>query len=315
MKKNKYNNITLGIIGYGSIGKVHTRNLKKMGYSFLICDPKIDNTEKKYLKKISQINEKCSSVIIASPNNMHQKYFNYFVKIKKHVFIEKPFSHEIKKTKKILNIAKKNKTVLAINYNLRVRKSILLLKKILKNVKIIYWSNFLMSSNILKWRKKYLFRKNYTHEKIAGGIIFDSIHEIDLNNFLFNNVEFLNSYKNNYDKNIFNNASFANINLLINKKFCSNIQLDYKGNPDQRKINILTDKGLISVDIKKNNLKIYGTKNNLKFLKTFNPEKNNDYKFMLQNFISCVRNKSTKPICNVEDGLRNIKIVLRANEK
>ena len=286
-----------------------------MGYKFIICDPKIDNTEKKYLKKISLINETCSCVIIASPSNKHHEYLNYFIKRKKHIFIEKPFSHEITKTKKILNTAKKNKTVIAINYNLRVRKSIVLLKKILKNVKTIYWSNFLMSSNILKWRKKYLFKKNYTHEKIAGGIIFDSIHEIDLNNFLFNNVKFLNSYKNNFDKKIFNNSSFANINLLINKKFCSNIQLDYHGYPDQRNINILTDKGLITVDIKKNNLKIYGTKNNLKFLKTFNPEKNNDYKFMLQNFISCVRNKSTKPICNVEDGLRNIKIVLRANEK
>ena len=315
MKKNKAKNIIFGIIGYGSIGKIHTKNLKKMGYSCIICDPKIHNTEKKFLQKISQINQTCSSVIIASPSNKHQEYLSYFVKRKKHIFIEKPFSHEITKTKKIINIAKKNRTVIAINYNLRVRKSIVLLKKILKKVKKIYWSNFLMSSNILKWRKKYQFEKNYTHEKIAGGIIFDSIHEIDLNNFLFNNIKFLNSYRNNFDKKIFNNSSFANINLLIDKKFCSNIQMDYRGCPDQRNINILSDKGLINVDIKKNNLKIYDNKNNLKFSKTFNPEKNSDYEFMLQNFISCVKNRTIKPICNADDGLRNIKIVLGANEK
>ena len=48
-----------------------------------------------------------------------------------------------------------------------------------------------MSSNVLNWRKKYQFQNNYTHNRVAGGIIFDSIHEIDLNNFLFDNVEFV----------------------------------------------------------------------------------------------------------------------------
>ena len=315
MKIKKLNNKTFGIIGYGSIGKVHKKNLEKMGYSFLIFDPKIDNTKKKSLKKLSQINKICSSVIIASPSNTHLKYLNYFKKKKKHIFIEKPFSHDTKKTTKIINTANKNKTIIAINYNLRVRKSIVLLKKILKNIKKIYWSNFLMSSNILKWRKKYLFKTNYTHEKIAGGIIFDSIHEIDLNNFLFNDIKFLNSYKITHNKNIFKNASFANINLLINKKFCSNIQLDYLGDPDQRNIKILTDKGLIKVDIKKNNLKIYDKKNNINFSKNFDPNKNKDYQFMLKNFISCVKDRSVKPISNANDGLKNIKVVLKANEK
>ena len=46
-------------------------------------------------------------------------------------------------------------------------------------------------------------KKNYTQNKIAGGIIYDSIHEIDLNNFLFKNVKFINSYNLNYNKKIF----------------------------------------------------------------------------------------------------------------
>ena len=31
--------------------------------------------------------------------------------------------------------------------------------------------------------EKIIHLKNYTQSKIAGGIIYDSIHEIDLNNF------------------------------------------------------------------------------------------------------------------------------------
>jgi predicted dehydrogenase len=315
MKFKKIKNLKFGIIGYGSIGKIHKLNIEKLGYSTLIYDPKIDNTKKKYLKKISEINRTCSSVIISSPSNTHLKYLKYFVEKKKHIFIEKPFTHEIKKTSEIIKSAIKNKTIIALNYNLRVRSSIVLLKEILKKIKKIYWSNFIMSSNVLDWRKQYSFKKNYTHNKIAGGIIFDSIHEIDLNNFLFKNVNFINSFKSNFNEKIFKNTSFANINLLIDKKFCSNIQLDYQGDPDIRKLDILTDKGLIKVDIKKNHLKIFNKKNKLKFFKRFNPTKNKDYMKMLKNFISCIKNSSIKPICNSEDGLKNIEIVLKANEK
>ena len=79
----------------------------------------------------------------------------------------------------------RKKILIAVNYNLRVRSSVLLLKKLLVKIKKIYWANFNMSSNVLAWRKNYSFKKNYTQSKIAGGILYDSIHEIDLNNFLF----------------------------------------------------------------------------------------------------------------------------------
>ena len=58
------------------------------------------------------------------------------------------------------------------------------------------------------------------------------------------------------------------INLLIKDKFLSSIQLDYHGSPDQRKIKILTDLGLIDVDIKKNSIRILNEKNKNLFLKS-----------------------------------------------
>ena len=100
MREKKSNKITFGIIGYGSIGKVHTKNLKKMGYKFIICDPKIDNTEKKYLKKISLINETCSCVIIASPSNKHHEYLNYFIKRKNIFSLKSHFLMKLQKQKK-----------------------------------------------------------------------------------------------------------------------------------------------------------------------------------------------------------------------
>jgi len=308
LKKNKF-----GIIGYGSIGKRHANNLTNLGYKILIYDPKIN--KKKISKNLQEIVDNCFAVIIASPSYTHLKYLKYFVKKGKHIFIEKPFSHELKKTNEIIKIANSKKILISVNFNLRVRPSILLLKKLLTKVKKIYWANFNMSSNVLFWRKNYLFKNNYTQNKIAGGILFDSIHEIDLNNFLFKKVKFINSYNLNYNKKIFKNFSYSTINLSINKSFCSTIQLDYQGHPDRRNIKILTEKGLIVVDIKKNSVKIFDKLNKIIFAKKFSKNKNIDHKLMLSNFIKCIHNKSKKPICSAREALNNIKLVLKANEK
>ncbi len=210
MKLKKLKKYKFGIIGYGSIGRVHRNNLINLGYDTLIYDPKINNKE--FAKNLKEIVDNCFAVIISSPSYTHLKYLRYFVEKEKHIFIEKPFTHELKKTKEIIKIANSKKILIAVNYNLRVRSSILHLKKLLSKVKKIYWANFNMSSNVLLWRKNYSFEKNYTQNKIAGGIIYDSIHEIDLNNFLFKNVKFINSYNLNYNKKIFKNFSYSNIN-------------------------------------------------------------------------------------------------------
>ena len=308
----KSKNLIFGIIGYGSIGKVHEKILRELKYKTYIYDP-LYKTKKNFLP-LNIISKVCNVIIVASPNNTHFKYLKFFANKKKHIFIEKPFSHEIKETKKIIKIYKKHKKIIGINYNLRSRQCIVCLKQIINKVKKIYWANFIMSSNVFRWRKGYNFKCNYTHNKKAGGIIFDSIHEIDLNNFLFKKIKFVNSFLGNYNKQIFKRSSFSSINLHANNEFLSHIQLDYVGNPDQRKIEILCDIGLIRVDIKKNIININNKNNKIIFNKKFKKEKKVDYKNMIRNFIKCVENKNNKIICSPDDAIKNINIAIQANE-
>tara|TARA_B100000768_G_C11277115_1_gene376508 strand:- start:307 stop:1248 length:942 start_codon:yes stop_codon:yes gene_type:complete len=313
MKSKKLKKIKFGVIGYGSIGKIHNSILRKLGYETLIFDTTNEKGKIKF-SSLEKIVKNCEAIIISSPSFTHFTYLKYFSKKNKHVFIEKPFSHEVNETNKILKNYKKNKNIIAVNYNLRVRESIRALKKSLKKVNHIYWSKFIMSSNVLNWRKKYNFSKNYTHNKLAGGIIFDSIHEIDLNQYLFKDIKFINSSLINYDKKIFKNNSFAHILLKVNNKFISSIQLDYKGSPDKRTIEILTDKGLFLTDIKKNSLKLIDKNNQIKIFKKFHPNKINDYTKMIKNFISRINYSKKEIICGPEEALKNIKIAKLANE-
>ena len=313
MKSKKLKKIKFGIIGYGSIGKIHNSILRKLGYETLIFDITNEKSKIKF-SSLEKIVKNCEAIIISSPSFTHFTYLKYFSKKNKHVFIEKPFSHEVNETNKILKNYKKNKNIIAVNYNLRVRKSVETLKESLKKVNHVYWSKFTMSSNVLNWRKKYNFSKNYTHNKLAGGIIFDSIHEIDLNQYLFEDIKFINSSLINYDKKIFKNNSFAHILLKVDNKFISSIQLDYKGSPDKRTIEILTDKGLFLTDIKKNSLKLIDKNNQVKIFKKFQPNKISDYTKMIKNFILKIDDSKKEIICGPEEALKNIKIAKLANE-
>ncbi len=308
----KSKSLIFGIIGYGSIGKLHYKILKKLGYKVYFYDPFL-KLQKNYLS-LKMLTKICNAIVIASPSSTHFKYLKFFAYKKKHVFIEKPFSHEIKETKKIINIYKKNNKIVGVNYNLRSRYCVIYLNKILKKIKKIYWANFKMSSNVFKWRKNYNFNKNYTHANKAGGIIFDSIHEIDLNTFLFHKIKFFNSFIENYNKKLFKKNSFAAINLLVNNKFLSSIQLDYIGNPDQRKIEILTNKGLIKVDIKKNIVNMFNKKNKIILKKKFNKNKYFDYENMIINFIQCINNNKSKIICSPQEAIKNLSIAIQAND-
>ena len=311
MSAQKSHKLIFGVIGYGSIGKVHCKILKQLKCEYYIYDPKFKQGEK--FLTFSKLNKICNTIIIASPSFTHFNYLKFYSNRNKHIFIEKPFSHEINKTKKYINKIRKNKKIIAVNYNLRVRECILYLKKILKKNVKIYWSNFIMSSDVLSWRKNYNFSENYTHHKKAGGIIFDSIHEIDLNLFLFRKIKFLNSINLNLNKKNFKKKSFSFISLIVKDKFLSTIHLDYYGKPDQRKINILSNIGLIKVDIKKNTINITNKKNQKIVHRSFDKNKLHDYKKMIQNFIDCIKNPKKNVICDSKDAIKNVQLALKAN--
>ena len=130
MNVQKSKKLIFGIVGYGSIGKVHEKILNQLQYDNFIFDPYLKNKKNKI--SLLEMKRKCNIIIISSPSYTHYDYIKFFSKEDKHIFIEKPFSHEIKKTEKIIKFYKKKKKIIAVNYNLRSRDCIVILKKILK---------------------------------------------------------------------------------------------------------------------------------------------------------------------------------------
>ena len=63
--------------------------------------------------------DKPDAVIVATPNQLHEKHTKDFLKNKIPVLLEKPISDKISSAKRIINVSKKYKTPLLIGYHRR----------------------------------------------------------------------------------------------------------------------------------------------------------------------------------------------------
>ena len=110
--------IKILIVGAGSIGKRHIRNLKKIGVlssNLLAVDKRkdrLDEVKKLDVKKCfffikertKRKFRRCSNLL---PTSMHINQCILLAKQKKHLLIEKPLSHNLKDLNKLEKILKK----------------------------------------------------------------------------------------------------------------------------------------------------------------------------------------------------------------
>ena len=113
----------VGLIGKGKWGKIIKSKLIKIS-NLKFSAGKKEN----YLKLIK--NNHLNWIFIVTPNNTHFKIVKNCLNLKLNVFCEKPLTTTYKKTKELINIAKKNNVKLYISdiysfHNLKIKKLLL----------------------------------------------------------------------------------------------------------------------------------------------------------------------------------------------
>jgi len=125
--------VTVGIIGAGRIGKVHTQsicNIVKNATIKTIADPfmneetaawakslGVTNTTKDYLEILAD--PEIQAVLICSSTNTHSPISVEAIKAGKHVFCEKPIDHDIDKIKDVIEALKENPVKYQVGFNRR----------------------------------------------------------------------------------------------------------------------------------------------------------------------------------------------------
>ena len=116
--------IKILIIGFGSIGQRHYKNLIKLGYKnvwvFDIDKYKIKGQETNVVSSLNN-NElkKFEVAFICNPNNAHIKTALKCAQAGCHLFIEKPLSHNLIGIDKLISVCQKDKLITMIGCNMR----------------------------------------------------------------------------------------------------------------------------------------------------------------------------------------------------
>ena len=196
------------IIGFGSIGKRHYRNLLDLGYknvsvydpadSSFVGFPKVVRIKSLSIREVNNF----KVAFICSPNNLHIKNALICAQSGCHIFIEKPLSHTLSGLNNLIKLCAKKNLITMVGCNMRFHPCLSFIKDCLNKKLLgrIYSIQHEFGYYLPDWRPNQDYRKNYAAKKsTGGGIILDDIHEFDLL-FWLNNFEKIKETKFVFDK-------------------------------------------------------------------------------------------------------------------
>ena len=332
------------IIGLGSIGQRHLRNLKfiepKSNFYAIKSNrrksvPILDNfnrvlkgnIKEKYsltyfnsIYAIYKNNIKIDCAFVCTPSSKHILQVIELLKYNIHCFVEKPLGSSSKKLSELENLLKKKKKLITMmGYQLRFNPIIKYLDKVIKKkspIGKLISANIHHGENIKDFHPYEDYRISYAaNKKLGGGVILTQIHEIDYFLHLFSEYKIIKAtYISSKisDLNIDVEDIFSSNFLLKkdnNKIFC-NINLNYFERPKKRKICLIGNDGALVACF--NTQKIHIFKNGKKRILKFNFKKNDIFIEEIKYFISKVKSKKLIPKdINIFNGIKTLRFALK----
>ena len=197
-------NFRIGIIGYGKMGKIRDRTIRKLGIGQVVSiyDPNESVSPRQGLeikKSIEDVlNSSIDIVFICTPNHMIKEYTIKALNRGIHVFAEKPPGINLNETKEISDVKNKLKDIcLMFGFNHRHHKSVKKMKEIIENKRLgkILWMRGRYGKEV---DENYLKDWRANPEKSGGGIMLDQgIHLLDLFIYLGGEFDEIKSFVSN----------------------------------------------------------------------------------------------------------------------
>ena len=309
----------IAIIGFGSIGKRHYKNITtKFNDQVFVCSKRKNLPKKiRQVKTIEEcIIEKPDIAFITNETSLHLETALKLANNGCHLFIEKPLSNSLKNIKKLEKLVKKKKIITQIGCNLRFNPCLIKIKKLLENKKIGRVISFHSENGsfLPDWHPNEDYTKTYAANKKKGGsVVLTSIHEIDYLYWFFGKVSEVSSNTGKFSELKISSDDYSAILLKFKNGIIGEIHLDYYQRPKTRTCKIIGTKGTIFWDNEENTVKIF--QSSTKKLKIVYKLKEYDINKMYVNeiihFRECVqKNKST--INDINQGIEILKIGIYA---
>lgn len=247
----------IAVLGLGSIGLRHARNVLALGRPVIGCDP--DAGRRALLAaEGGQVTAdrdaaiaQADAVVIATPSELHLDDLAACIAAGRHVLVEKPLAHRAEGLAALLEQAEAAGLVVAVAMMLRVHPAVTRARAILAagGIGQLLWARLLAALYLPDWRPGQDWTKGYANDPRTGGALFDYVHEIDLAAHLFGPARALACVAGHSGSLGLEAEDMADLVLGHPDGLHSAIHVDYVTQPRQRVVEIAGTKGFLRLDL------------------------------------------------------------------
>lgn len=305
------------VIGLGSIGKRHTKNLIKVlgdrGDTYVVDVLRSNRTalpnefneiiQNQYYS-VEELPNGYDVIFVTNPTFCHYDTVKNVLGKTRHMFIEKPVFDSL--TYELCSLPLRSDGVYYVACPLRHKSIMRYVKEEIMSKESVLSARIISSSYLPMWRRETDYRNTYSaHKDMGGGVTRDLIHEWDYALDLFGDPTRVYHIQRHISKLDIDSDDIS-IYIAEYPKMFLEVHLDYIGQKTERVLQLFTNGKRIDIDLIQNRIVEYA-ENKLVSEKHFQEE--DCYVNEMEYFIDCIEGKRSN-INTVDKAYHTLKIAL-----
>jgi predicted dehydrogenase len=324
------NELRFCLVGRGSIGTRHLKNLKSLSCNNIVAFSEFPNKkkdeefQKRYdietlysLEDLRRYNP--GAFVIANPTSEHLKVAKMALEMESHIFMEKPISNTLAGIEDLRNGMLGKNIVFFLANNLRFHPALIKIKQYIEDNKFgdVYFARIMAGQYLLDWHPWEDYRQSYSARKaLGGGVVLTLQHEIDYAYWLFGKFKGIKSSVKKISDLEIDVEDVASIIIETESGTFIEIHLDYLQRPPKRTIQVQGSKGSIDYRFGDESLQFYDfdrqTYNRIHDLNGY--DNNQTYIDEMKHFIKCLSGEE-RPKSGIEDAVYVLKTCLEIKKE
>lgn len=263
-------NLKILVMGCGSAGSRHARNLAELGLEVYLCDTNPNTlkvlaeelgTSKLFTDYQKALASDVHAVIIATPNNYHAEHGFLAVRYKKHILMEKPIAGTLQEARLLRDKAIKAGLIFMMAHTYRFRTEWQHVQQWLEKFEIgkIRTAQFTGGWYLPDWHHQQDYRKEYAAKKdMGGGVVLTGLsHILDLVGWLFGGIVRFSGLKCRVGNLEIDVEDVASCTMLTDKGVLVTVHENFLERCPYRKLRITADLGYYEFDFIKKKVKVW----------------------------------------------------------